>query len=121
MKKVRRNVSEKNQGRPRRRRHNSCAASRAEKSVIAPNMISVQTKKKAPLELATLPPAIPAPVIWIIGTPDVSSDKIRIRMYPDRRSANTNVVTHSQKTKTKMGMRFENFPGANPRTTSSAW
>jgi hypothetical protein len=83
-------------------------------------MMSVQTKKKAPLELAILPPEIPAPVIWITGTPDVRSDKIRISMYPDRRSASTNVVTHSQKTKTKMGTRLENLPGANPRTTSSA-
>ena len=88
--------------------------------MVVPTMMSVQTKKKAPLEWAILPPAIPAPVIWITGTPDVRSDNIRIRMYPDRRSASTRVVTHNQKTKTKMGTRFENFPGAKPRTTSSA-
>ena len=40
-----------------------------EKSAVTPSARSVQTKKKAPLELAMLPPTpTPFPIMWMTGT-----------------------------------------------------
>ena len=93
----------------------------AEKSAVTPITTSVQTKKNAPVELAILPPDIPAPIMWMMGRPIARIEMTRMVMYPDRRSSSTNMVAYSQMNRKTIGMMFENFPGANPRTTSSAW
>jgi hypothetical protein len=92
-----------------------------EKSVVTPSAMSVQTKKKAPLDLAMSPPTSPDPVMWTTGMPDPRIDKTRMMTYPDRRSASTSVVPYSQTTRKSTGTRFESLPAAIPRTTSSAW
>jgi hypothetical protein len=91
-----------------------------EKSPVTPIAISVQTKKKCPLEwprlLAT---PKPLPLTWARGTTNAKSPPRRVMMYPDRRSKSTS-VPYSQTTKVGTAKRFVAVPGSNPRTMSSA-
>jgi len=81
--------------------------------------MSVQTKKKAPLDLAMLPPTpTPFPIMWMTGTTNPRSDPRRMMTYPDRRSASTS-VPYSQTTRISTPKRFETPPEAIPRMMSS--
>src|SRR5260370_37527872 len=72
--------------------HSPRAERMAEKSPITPIAISVQTKKKCPLELAILlVTPTPFPFMWTTGTTNEKSDRRSMMMYPDRRSASTSV------------------------------
>src|SRR5688572_21855043 len=70
--------------------HSARAERITEKSPIAPSAISIQTKRKPPLELA-IPLAMPTPFpfMWRMGTPNERSEPRSIMTYPDRRSAST--------------------------------
>ena len=109
-------------GWPRRRLHSPRTERMTEKIAVTPIAMRVQTKKnspKSPLRLA-MPPTSPDPLMWMTGRPDARSDKTRMMTYPDRRPAST-TVPYSQTSRNNTGMRFENPPGAIPRTTSSTW
>jgi len=76
-----------------------------EKSPVTPIAISVQTKKKCPLELAIAAgDADTLALMWARGTTNAKSPPRRVMMYPDRRSASTS-VPYSQTT--KVGHRTE--------------
>src|SRR3989440_13013959 len=80
------------------RLHSPRAARMAEKSPSTPIASSVQTKKKCPLELASLlVTPTPFPFMWMIGTTNEKSDPRSRMTHPDRRSASTNVA-YSQTT-----------------------
>src|SRR5882724_2908395 len=102
------------------RLHSPPAERMTEKSPVTPIAISVQTKKKCPLELPMLlVTPTPFPLMWAMGTINEKSPPRRVMMYPDRRSASTS-VPYSQKTKMGTAVRFVSFPGSIPRTMSSA-
>jgi hypothetical protein len=68
-------------GRRHGRLHSPRAERMTEKSAVTPSAISVQTKKKAPLDLAMLPPTpTPFPIMWMTGTPNPRSDPRRMMM-----------------------------------------
>ena len=67
-------------GRRHGRLHSPRAARMTEKSPVTPIARSVQTQKNLPLELAILPPTIPAPLACRKGMPNASSDPSRIMM-----------------------------------------
>src|ERR1700691_5990015 len=72
--------------------HSPRAERTIEKSAVTPSAMSVQTKKKPPLELAMpLATPTPFPFMWMTGTTDKRSDPRRMMTYPDRRSASTRV------------------------------
>src|SRR5215469_13913201 len=77
---------------PHSRVHSPRAERMTEKSAVTPSAMSVQTKKKAPLDLAMLPPTpTPFPIMWMTGTTNPRSDPRRMMTYPDRRSASSSV------------------------------
>ena len=77
---------------PRRRLHNPRTERTAEKSAVTPTAMSVQMKKKAPLELATRLPCItPFPIMWRTGMTNEKSEARSMMTYPDRRPASTSV------------------------------
>src|SRR5712691_13275264 len=104
-------------GWPHCRLHSPRAERMTEKSAVTPSAMSVQTKKKAPLDLAKSPPT-PFPIMWRTGMPDPRSDPRRMMTYPDRRSASTS-VPYSQTTRISTPKRFETRPEAIPRMMSS--
>ena len=53
-----------------------------ENSAVTPSAMSVQIKKKAPLDLASVPPT-PAPFMWMTGTTNPRSDLRRMMTYPE--------------------------------------
>jgi hypothetical protein len=58
----------------------------AEKRPITPIAISVQTKKKCPLELAILlARPTPFPFMWMYGTTKEKRDPRSMMMYPDEK------------------------------------
>src|ERR1700684_2067257 len=63
--------------------HNPRAERMKEKSAVTLSAMSVQIKKKAPLDLAIVPPT-PAPLMWMTGTTNTRSDARRTRRYPNR-------------------------------------
>jgi hypothetical protein len=68
--------------------HSPRAERMTENSPVTPIAISVQTKKKPPLELAIpLATPTPFPLMWAMGTTNEKSPPRRVMMYPDRRSA----------------------------------
>src|SRR5580700_3511736 len=72
--------------------HSPRAERTMEKSAVTPSAMSVQTKKKPPLELAMpLATPTPFPFTWMTGTANKRSDPRRVMTYPDRRSASTRV------------------------------
>src|SRR6266704_6887611 len=91
------------------RLHSPRAERMTEKSPVTPIAISVQTKKKCPLELPMLlVTPTPFPFMWAMGTTNEKSPPRRVMMYPDRRSASTS-VPYSQKTKMGTAVRFESL------------
>jgi hypothetical protein len=102
----------------RRSLHNPFAERMKEKSEVTPSAMSVQTKKKAPLDLAISAPT-PAPIMWTTGTDNPRSDRTRMMMYPDLRSMSTR-VPYNQTVRIGKAMRFEVPPFSNPRVMSSA-
>src|SRR5437899_1257396 len=70
------------------RLHSPRAERMAEKSPVTPRAISVQTKRKPPLDLAIpLATPTPFPFMWRTGTANERSDPRSMITYPDRRSA----------------------------------
>jgi len=49
--------------------------------------MSVQTKKKPPLDLALI--TTPAPLVWRVGIPTAMSETTSMMTCPNRRSAST--------------------------------
>src|SRR5258705_9317444 len=71
-------------GWPHCRVHSSRAERMTERSAVTPSAMIVHTKKKAPLDLAMLPPTpTPFPIMWMTGTPNPRSDPRRMMMYPE--------------------------------------
>ena len=64
-------------GWPRRRLHSLRTERMTEKSAVTPSAMIVQTKKKAPLDLAISPPT-PFPIMWRTGTANLRSDRRRL-------------------------------------------
>jgi hypothetical protein len=87
-------------GWPLRRLQSPRTERMTEKSAVTPTAMSVQMKKKAPLELATRLPCItPFPIMWRTGMTNEKSEARSMMTYPDRRPASTS-VPYSQMTQT---------------------
>src|SRR6266446_9863489 len=93
-------------GRRHGRLHSPHAERMTEKSPVTPIAISVQTKKKCPLEWPRLlVTPTPFPLMWARGTTNEKSPPRKVMMYPDRRSKSTS-VPYSQTTKVGTAVRF---------------
>jgi hypothetical protein len=106
-------------GRRHGRLHSPRTERMTEKSAVTPSAMSVQIKKKAPLELATRLPCItPCPIMWRTGMTNERSEARSMMTYPDRRPASTR-VPYSQMTQTGTAVRFAAVPDNHPRMMSS--
>src|SRR5580658_6148130 len=90
----------------RRRFHNPCAERIAEKTEVTASARSVQTKKNAPLDSASVPAdSPPALLAWTVKTRMPASDPRSMIASPDRREESTS-VPHSQTTKMAISTTF---------------